>query len=86
MPHDYSNNSLHLKNLFEEGELDPAATVKESLTVQIEGSREVQRTVNLYNLDAILAVGYLSLGLLLTMGWCLLAMAALQQGSGSELD
>ena len=35
-----------------------AATVKESLTVQIEGSREVQRTVNLYNLDAILAVGY----------------------------
>lgn len=52
------NISLHLKNLFEEGELDPAATVKESLTVQIEGSREVQRTVNLYNLDAILAVGY----------------------------
>jgi hypothetical protein len=52
------NISLHLKNLFEQGELDPAATVKESLTVQIEGSREVQRTVNLYNLDAILAVGY----------------------------
>ena len=52
------NISLHLKNLFEEGELDPAATVKESLTVQIEGSRKVQRPVNLYNLDAILAVGY----------------------------
>jgi hypothetical protein len=52
------NISLHLKNLFEEGELDPAATVKESLTVQIEGSREVQRPVTLYNLDAILAVGY----------------------------
>jgi len=52
------NISLHLRNLFEEGELDPAATVKESLTVQIEGSREVQRPVNLYNLDAILAVGY----------------------------
>ncbi|NQW39492.1 MAG: virulence RhuM family protein [Cyanobacteria bacterium] len=52
------NISLHLKNLFEEGELDPAATVKESLTVQIEGDREVQRPVNLYNLDAILAVGY----------------------------
>ena len=52
------NISLHLKNLFEEGELDPAATVKESLTVQIEGSREVQRPVNLYYLDAILAVGY----------------------------
>ncbi len=52
------NISLHLKNVFEDGELDPAATVKESLTVQIEGSREVQRPVTLYNLDAILAVGY----------------------------
>ena len=52
------NISLHLKNVFEDGELDPAATVKESLTVQIEGSREVQRHVTLYNLDAILAVGY----------------------------
>lgn len=52
------NISLHLKNIFEDGELDPAATVKESLTVQIEGSRQVQRTVTLYRLDAILAVGY----------------------------
>ncbi|HEY8857593.1 MAG TPA: virulence RhuM family protein [Rugosibacter sp.] len=52
------NISLHLKNLFVDGELDAAATVKESLTVQTEGSREVQRTLTLYNLDAILAVGY----------------------------
>lgn len=52
------NISLHLKNIFEDAELDAAATVKESLTVQIEGSREVQRPVTLYNLDAILAVGY----------------------------
>ena len=52
------NISLHLKNLFEDGELEVGATVKESLTVQIEGSREVQRPVALYNLDAILAVGY----------------------------
>ena len=52
------NISLHLKNIFEDGEMDPAATVKESLTVQIEGSRKVQRLVTLYNLDAILAVGY----------------------------
>jgi len=52
------NISLHLKNLFEDGELDAAATVKESLTVQTEGSREVQRTLTLYNIDAILAVGY----------------------------
>ncbi|MCF6312788.1 MAG: virulence RhuM family protein [Verrucomicrobiales bacterium] len=52
------NISLHLKNLFEDGELESAATVKESLTVQIEGNREVQRPVTLYNLDAILAIGY----------------------------
>ena len=38
--------------------MDPAATVKESLTVQTEGARQVQRKVTLYNLDAILAVGY----------------------------
>jgi len=52
------NISLHLKNLFDDGELEPSATVKESLTVQIEGRREVRRPVTLYNLDAILAVGY----------------------------
>ena len=52
------NISLHLKNVFADGELDPAATVKESLTVQSEGARQVQRPVTLYNLDAILAVGY----------------------------
>jgi hypothetical protein len=52
------NISLHLKNVFEDGELDPAASVKESLTVQLEGSRQVQRPVTLYNLEAILAVGY----------------------------
>jgi hypothetical protein len=52
------NISLHLKNVFEDGELDPAATVKESLTVQTEGRRRVQRAVALYNLDAVLAVGY----------------------------
>ncbi len=52
------NISLHLKNVYQDGELDPVATVKESLTVQTEGGREVRRTVALYNLDAILAVGY----------------------------
>lgn len=52
------NISLHLQNIFEDGELQPAATVKDSLTVQTEGGREVQRTITLYNLDAILAVGY----------------------------
>ncbi len=52
------NISLHLQNIFEDDELEPSATVKDSLTVQIEGSREVRRPVTLYNLDAILAVGY----------------------------
>jgi hypothetical protein len=52
------NISLHLRNIFEDGELEPSATVKESLTVQIEGARQVRRPVTLYNLDAILAVGY----------------------------
>lgn len=45
------NISLHLKNIFEDGELDPVATVKESLTVQTEGTRKVQmenRTNALY--------------------------------------
>jgi len=53
------NISLHLKNIFAEEELDLAATVKESLKVQMECNREVQRPVTLNNLDAILAVGYL---------------------------
>lgn len=44
------NISLHLKNIYEDGELDAAAVVKESLTVQIEGSREAQRPVTRYNL------------------------------------
>ena len=52
------NISLHLKNLFEDRELDPQATVKDSLTVQAEGRRQVKRPLTLYNLDAILAVGY----------------------------
>ena len=52
------NISLHLKNIIEDAELSPEATVKESLTVQTEGNRDVQRRVTFYNLDAILAVGY----------------------------
>ena len=52
------NVGLHLKNLFEDGELSKEATTEESSVVQVEGSREVQRPVTLYNLDAILAVGY----------------------------
>jgi len=52
------NVSLHAKNIFGDGELTSEATVKESLTVQTEGKREVQRTLHLYNLDLILAIGY----------------------------
>ena len=52
------NVGLHLKNIFEDGELSKEATTEESSVVQVEGSREVQRPVTLYNLDAILAVGY----------------------------
>jgi hypothetical protein len=52
------NVGLHLKNIFEEGELTREATTEDSSVVQIEGEREVQRTLTLYNLNAILAVGY----------------------------
>lgn len=52
------NVSLHINNCFKEGELDKKATVKESLTVQEEGDRTVQRRIKLYNLDVIISVGY----------------------------
>lgn len=52
------NISLHLKNIYEDGELSREATIEESSVVQTEGGREVRRPVTLYNLDAILAVGY----------------------------
>ena len=52
------NISLHIRNIFEEGELDSAATVKEFLTVQAEGGRSVQRGLEYYNLDVIISVGY----------------------------
>jgi hypothetical protein len=52
------NVSLHAKNILEERELDEVATVKESLTVQTEGSRQVQRSTILYSLPMILAIGY----------------------------
>ena len=52
------NASLHIKNILEERELDPASTVKKYLTVQTEGSRKVKRTIEYYNLDMILAIGY----------------------------
>ncbi len=52
------NISLHIKNIFQEGELLESATVKEYLTVQEEGKRRVQRKVQNFNLDVIISVGY----------------------------
>ena len=52
------NISLHLKNIFSDKELEPERTTEESSVVQREGGREVRRPVTLYNLDAILAVGF----------------------------
>lgn len=53
-----NNISIHLKNIFDEGELDKNSTVKKILTVQKEGNRDVKRNIEHYNLDAIIAVGY----------------------------
>lgn len=50
--------SEHIKNVFEEGELDASATVRNFRTVQTEGKREVERAIDYYNLDVIISVGY----------------------------
>ena len=52
------NIGLHLKNIYADAELSREATTEESSVVQKEGTREVKRPLTLYNLDAILAVGY----------------------------
>ena len=52
------NVSLHVGNVFREGELEQESTVKEYLTVQNEGERKVLRKVKYYNLDVIISVGY----------------------------
>ena len=48
----------HLKNIYEEAELAPEATIRKFRIVRREGQREVSRLIEYYNLDAILAVGY----------------------------
>ena len=50
--------SKHLKNIFQSGELQLEATVSKMETLQLEGSRQVTRIQDYYNLDAIIAVGY----------------------------
>ena len=52
------NITLHIKHIYQDGELDPAATCKQYLQVQTEGARKIRRNTKLYNLDMILAVGY----------------------------
>lgn len=53
-----SNISEHIKNIFDEGELDEISTVRKFRTVQTEGERTVTRNVTYYNLDMIISLGY----------------------------
>ena len=48
----------HLKTIYEQGEVEPEATIRKFRIVQKEGNREVRRNVDFYNLDAIISVGY----------------------------
>ena len=50
--------SEHIKHVYEEGELEQMATVRKFRTVQMEGSRNVERDIEYYNLDVIISVGY----------------------------
>jgi hypothetical protein len=52
------NISLHINNIFNDGELSQNSTVKKYLTVQNEGGRKVNRNLDHYNLDMIIALGY----------------------------
>ena len=53
-----SNINMHIKNIYEEGELIEEATIKDFLIVQKEGNRNVKRSLTHYNLDMIISVGY----------------------------
>lgn len=55
---DKSVISRHIRNVFDEGELDRAATVADFATVQAEGERSVERHLEHFNLDVIISVGY----------------------------
>ena len=52
------NISLHIQNIYEEGELNADATHKKSLWVRQEGNRQVERELDTYNLDVVISVGY----------------------------
>jgi hypothetical protein len=53
-----STISEHIKAIFEEEELNPISTVRNYRTVQKEGNREVERDIEYYNLDMIIAIGF----------------------------
>lgn len=53
-----ANINMHIKNVFDDGELLAEATIQDFLIVRQEGSRQVQRMVAHYNLDMIISVGY----------------------------
>lgn len=55
---DKSVISRHIRNIFEEGELPPVATVAKFATVQTEGAKSVSRDIEYYNLDVVISVGY----------------------------
>lgn len=55
---DKSTISRHIKNIYDEGELEKKSTVAKNATVQIEGDRLVERNIDYYNLDVIISVGY----------------------------
>lgn len=55
---DKSVISRHVKNIFDEGELDAASTVANFATVQQEGNRKITRELDYYNLDVVISVGY----------------------------
>lgn len=52
------NISLHIKNIYKDGELQESATAEDFSVVQNEGSRQVSRNIKFYNLDTIISVGY----------------------------
>jgi len=52
------NVALHIKNIYNDGELDQKRTYKKFLLVRQEGSRSVQRNIDHYNLDVVIALGY----------------------------
>lgn len=55
---DKSVISRHLRNIYDEKELDRSATIAKNATVQTEGDRQVKREIEFYNLDAVISVGY----------------------------